>query len=131
MNIRIARWLPACFVMLLIFVLSAQPSFNLPSFTWGDKFLKKAGHVVGYGILSWSLWYGFTYRGNRRWTSWLLAVIYALTDEFHQSFVPGRNPSIWDAIIFDNLGAMISLWLVGKWRIQKWQDPPASDRHST
>jgi VanZ family protein len=54
---------------------------------------------------------------------WLLAVFYAVTDELHQSFVPGRHPSLWDVILFDNFGALISLWLTTKFEKQKRPDP--------
>jgi VanZ family protein len=43
-------------------------------------------------------------------------VLYAATDEFHQSFVPGRKPWIWDVVVFDNLGALIALWLMNYFR---------------
>ena len=67
--------------------------------------------MVGYGLLALSYWYAFAWAGNRRWLAWLLAVFYACTDEFHQSFTQGRHPSMWDVLIFDNLGALVSLWL--------------------
>ena len=131
MSLKLRRWLPSIFVMLVIFLFSSQPSRNLPIFSWADTLVKKGGHVIGYGLLGWAFWHAFVYRNNRRWSSWLLALVYAVTDEVHQAFVPGRHPSIWDVIIFDNLGAMISLWLVNRWRMQKQPDPPASDRHAT
>jgi len=130
MSLKPRRWLPSIFVMLVIFLFSSQPSRNLPIFSWADTFVKKGGHVIGYGLLCWAFWHALVYRSNRRWFSWLLALVYAVTDEVHQAFVPGRHPSIWDVIIFDNLGAMISLWLVNKGRMQKLADPRASDRHA-
>jgi VanZ family protein len=51
------------------------------------------------------------YDKRQYWLAWLLAVLYAATDEFHQSFVPGRNPSIVDIFLFDGLGALFALWL--------------------
>ena len=98
--------------MMIIFILSSQPSNELPNFDWADTIIKKGGHVIGYAILTLSYWYAFRLQENKRWLAWLLAVLYALTDEFHQSFVPGRHSSIWDVLIFDNLGAMTSLWIV-------------------
>lgn len=71
--------------------------------------------MIGYAILAWAYWYGFGMRVSKRWLAWFLALIYALGDELHQSFVPGRFASLWDALIFDNLGAVISLWLAGRW----------------
>ena len=98
--------------MIIIFIFSSQPSTELPNFDWADTMIKKGGHVIGYAILALSYWYAFRMRENKRWLAWLLAVLYALTDEFHQSFVPGRHSSIWDVLIFDNFGAMTSLWIV-------------------
>jgi VanZ family protein len=62
---------------------------------------------------------------KKRWLAWLLAILYALTDEFHQSYVPGRHPSIWDVLIFDNIGALSSLWLANKYIKQKRPDANA------
>lgn len=69
--------------------------------------------MLGYGVLTLSYWYGLGWDGKKRPLAWLFAVLFALTDEFHQSFTAGRHPSIWDVVIFDNLGAVISLWLAG------------------
>ncbi|MBK9782380.1 MAG: VanZ family protein [Anaerolineales bacterium] len=41
--------------------------------------------------------------------AWLLAVLYSATDEFHQSFVPGRHAAVTDVLVFDSFGAMIAL----------------------
>jgi len=109
---RISKWLPAFVVMLAIFLFSAQPSVNLPNFGWADAIFKKSGHVIGYALLAWSYWNAFGFDEEKRWLSWLFVILYALTDEFHQSFVIGRHPSIWDVVIFDNLGALISLWVI-------------------
>jgi hypothetical protein len=116
-------WLPALFMMLLIFLVSAQSSSNLPNFDWADGLVKKSGHTVGYAILAWLYWRALEFKDSQRWVAWLLAVLYALTDEFHQSFVPGRHPDVLDVLIFDNFGALISLWLINRYRKQKRPDP--------
>jgi len=112
MTYILPRWLPALLMMLIIFLFSSQPSSELPDFNWADTIVKKGGHLVGYAILALSYWYAFRMQQDKRGLAWLLAVLYALTDEFHQSFVPGRHSTIWDVLIFDNLGAMLSLWIV-------------------
>lgn len=43
--------------MAIIFWFSAQPGDNLPDFDWADKIVKKTGHMLGYGILTFSYWY--------------------------------------------------------------------------
>lgn len=73
--------------------------------------INKGGHMVGYGILALAFWRALEFKGSRWWIAWLLAVLYALTDEYHQSLVPGRHPALFDALFFDNLGALIALRL--------------------
>ena len=119
---KLRNWIPAIVIMVVIFLFSAQPSTRLPNFDWADRIVKKGGHMVEYGILALAYWYAFGWAGKRRWLAWFLAVLYAASDELHQSFVPGRHPSIWDVVIFDNLGAMIALWLADKRFKQKRPD---------
>ncbi len=38
-------------------------------------------------------------------------MVYAATDEYHQSFVPGRSSSVWDVLI-DGLGVLLTLALL-------------------
>jgi VanZ family protein len=105
--------------MFTIFFFSAQLSSELPNFDWADRILKKGGHLVGYALLSISYWRALGFRQKQRWLAWCLTILYALTDEFHQSFVPGRYPSIWDVLLYDNLGALTSLWLLSLYKTQR------------
>jgi len=108
---QLKRWLPAILMMASIFIFSSVPSDEFPSFYWADALVKKGGHMLGYGLLALSYWYAFRWERGKWWLPWLLAVVYAITDEIHQSFVPGRHPSLVDVLVFDNLGALIALWL--------------------
>jgi VanZ family protein len=114
MRTKISSWFPALLVMLVIFIFSSQPSDGLPDFGWADRIIKKGAHMFGYGLLALSYWHAFAWTGRGRNLAWILAILYACTDEIHQSFIPGRHPSIWDVLVFDNLGGIISLWLAGK-----------------
>ena len=105
------RWFPALFFMTVIFIFSSQPGDNLPDFLNWDYVVKKSGHAIGYGLLALSYLHFFNYDKKQYWLSWLLAVLFSATDEFHQSFVPGRHPSIIDVLVFDNFGAASALWL--------------------
>lgn len=119
MRTQFFKWLPALVMMLVIFWFSAQPSSDLPNFNWADQIVKKGGHMIGYGLLAFLYWRAFDFRPQKRWLAWLLILLYAATDEFHQSFVPGRHPSVFDILIFDNSGALISLWLANLYEKRK------------
>lgn len=94
-----------------IFLFSSQPGFDTGlSF---DVLIKKLAHFAGYAVLSFLL--AFTIGGKSRpisgriaWTVLILCVLYAVSDEFHQGFVPGRHPSPWDVLI-DSAGAASAL----------------------
>jgi VanZ family protein len=107
----VPRWLPALFFMVVIFSFSSQPGDNLPNFLSWDYVIKKMGHAIGYGLLALSYFHFLKYDKKRYWLAWLLALIFSATDEFHQSFVPGRHASVFDVLIFDNFGAAFALWL--------------------
>jgi len=127
---KLLNWLPALVMMGTIFWFSAQPAERLPVFSWADAIVKKSGHVIGYALLALSYWYALGMAKSRRWLVWLFLILYALTDEYHQAFVSGRHPSIWDVLIFDNIGAVIALWLAGK-RIKQKRPDQMSDRETT
>jgi VanZ family protein len=109
------RWIPAIIMMVLIFLASSTPSVDLPNYGLWDTFVKKGGHMTGYGLLALSFWYGFNFDKKKGWLAWLLAVLYAASDEFHQSFTPGRHPSIVDIFLFDGGGAMLALSAAAIW----------------
>jgi VanZ family protein len=106
---KLLRWLPALIIMLLIFAASATPSASIPEFGFWDTVVKKGGHMTGYGLLAAAYWYGLGFDLKKGWLAWLLAVLYAATDEFHQSFTPGRHPSPVDVFLFDGGGAALAL----------------------
>ena len=115
-NRQLRKWLPSLLAMGLIFWFSSQPSSNLPNFDWADKAIKKGGHILGYAVLAWSYWNALDVKSHKRWLAWVLAILYAVTDEYHQSFVTGRFPSAWDVLVFDNLGALLGLSIAAVWR---------------
>ena len=94
--------------------------------------IRKAGHLTEYAILA-----GLTARALRTssvellrkrwfWVSLTLIVVYSLTDEFHQMFVPSRGASLHDSMI-DTVGGFIGLVLVWLWqrRMKKDEASPA------
>ena len=79
--------------------------------------LRKGAHFTEYAILALLAARAFktssreSLRGHWFAVSLLLVVIYALSDEFHQSFVSSRTPSIYDCLI-DSCGGLIAFTLV-------------------
>ena len=57
----VPRWFPALLIMLVIFAFSSQPGDNLPDFLGWDYFVKKAGHMIGYGLLALSYFHLLKY----------------------------------------------------------------------
>ena len=98
----------------LIFWLSSQSSLPAPElFPQQDKLV----HMAAYAVMGFLAWHCFAHRLSNRSllvvTSILFASLYGASDEWHQSFVPGRNADIWDWIA-DSMGAATSvlyLWL--------------------
>ncbi len=110
---RLVRWIPALVMMTAIFMLSALPASKVPTFGPYDVYFKKIGHAIGYGLLGVSYYYALPTRLPRfvRWSMALgLSLGFALTDEFHQSFVNGRTASVRDVAI-DAMGAFLALFL--------------------
>lgn len=76
--------------------------------------IRKSAHFTGYFIFA--LLAARAFRTSTReflstrWflASLLLVVAYSLSDEFHQSFVPSRTPSIYDSMI-DSFGGLVAL----------------------
>lgn len=103
------HWLPALLMMITIFLFSSRSSNELPNYGSWDYFVKKSAHGIGYGLLALSYLHAIPKKNY--FLAWLFAILYSATDEFHQSFVPGRNPSIIDVVVFDNIGAIVALFL--------------------
>lgn len=104
----VIRWLPAVAVAALIFWLSSIPDLHV-THGWQEFVLRKGAHLVVYGLLALACLRG----GRDLLLAFGLTVAYAVTDEFHQSFVPGRVGAPRDVLI-DAAGAAVALLLVGR-----------------
>lgn len=86
------------------------PSITSQEIALAHRIIRKLGHVVEYGILSF-FWYIALNQGIRRWSfgtaalALVLSLLYASADEMHQGFVRSRTGSLVDVGI-DALGAM-------------------------
>ena len=102
-------WVATLCYCLVIFGLSAIPkTVSIPSLYGVDKVL----HVIEYGVLGFLIALSLT--GVRPEISnrflailiLVLATLYGISDEIHQSFVPGRSASVWD-VLADSLGGLL------------------------
>lgn len=108
----VLRWLPAVTWMALIFWLSAQPDLPRPPNDLLNLVLRKGAHFTAYAVLALCYLYGLG--DSRPWhrrLALLLAILYAVSDEYHQSWTPKRQPALVDVLI-DSAGAFtaIALW---------------------
>ena len=83
---------------------------------WLQYPVRKLAHMTEFGILSVLMFhaiknYKFVDSIKKRYLfAWLGAVAYAVTDEFHQLFVPGRSGNLFDVCV-DATGVTIALCL--------------------
>ncbi|MEK7113133.1 MAG: VanZ family protein [Patescibacteria group bacterium] len=108
-------WGPPVIWAVVIFLLSARPVIPASQIFWKDFLLKKSAHVIEYAIFASLTYRALKETGVKKYNAGLLAillaVIYGATDEFHQSFTPGREPRVRD-VFFDTIGAILSIyWL--------------------
>ena len=101
---KILKWLPAIFVAACNFYLSSQEHLeHMPGFWNADK-------IVHFFCFSgFSFWVSFacgikSYK--KTWLPTLIIGLWAITDEIHQSFTPGRESSALDWLA-DTTGAFL------------------------
>jgi VanZ family protein len=136
---RMLSWLPAVFLMIIIFVFSSKPaeisgqsSLEITEFVYStyesftgqaksdedriktlenlDYFVRKGAHITEFAVLAvaiaWPLWLS-SLKGYRLAAITIgLTAFYAASDEFHQTFIPGRSGEIRDVMI-DTIGAVL------------------------
>lgn len=107
-----AWWFLALAWMGLIYFLSDQSQLALPIELWWSDLLSWLAHFSEYAILACLLWFaarstpGLSRRAAT--IAFVVVALYALSDEVHQSFVPGRMPDIRDWLV-DLVGAGLAL----------------------
>lgn len=128
------RVLPSLGWMTLIFTMSNQPGgesgrlsklivvvlksmyYDLQAILGESAFfwIRKFAHMTEYGILFLLLGLGIS--GFTGWKKAILpaaviAILYAASDEFHQTWIPGRVGTAWDVLV-DSLGVGIGVLFV-------------------
>jgi len=111
------------------------PSASPETLAFLHLLIRKAGHLTEYAILAIlaarALRTSSRVLLRARWFWWalLFVFVYALSDEFHQSFVPSRGASFHDSLI-DTVGGFIGLVLLWLWHRRKKKDETRDQRVS-
>ena len=93
-----------------IYTFSSLPATRIPYFGEFDVLFKKGGHAIGYALLAVAYFWALPPRlasGYRGVLAVTMALLFALSDEFHQSFVEGRTSALRDVAI-DTAGATVA-----------------------
>ena len=121
-------WAPPLLWMALIFAVSAQPTLPSLADSLFDSLIKYGAHFFEYAVLA-LLWYRAIYSRfpdpKILPLAFIIVFLYALSDEFHQSFVPGRSAT-WQDVAVDVLGGACALLA---WNaLQQWRNRVRSAR---
>lgn len=115
---RLFYWFPTLVWAGIIYSFSSLTTPSTSRIFWQDFLVKKSAHVAVYMVLT-----GLMYRSLKNTTNLTgnylllttlcLVILYAISDEFHQSFTPGREPTLRDAII-DSVSSFVALKIIPK-----------------
>lgn len=113
----LSYWLPPFLWMALIFWASSFHTLRASPVGWQDFMIRKTAHFLEYAIL-----FGLNLRALKNTTklslsrayilSFVLALLYAISDEFHQIFVDGRTGMARD--IFIDAAGIVGGWLAAR-----------------
>lgn len=114
---KLTLWLPVFLWAAVIFTLSSIKQVQVSEFFAWDFLAKKTAHVLEYTIL-----YVLIFRatGKKYILSYILALAYAASDEFHQHYVLGRSASVLD-IGIDLSGINIGSYVL--WKLNRNPNP--------
>jgi VanZ family protein len=101
----LSLWLPVVAWAGLIFGLSSVPDLGTGLGGW-DLVLRKIAHATEYAILGALLARAL----GRSWLAFAIGLAYAVSDEAHQAFVPGRMGAPLDVAI-DTVGVAAGVFL--------------------
>lgn len=110
-------WGPVVAYMAIIFALSSRSVLPSP-LGLNDKVVH-FGFYGGLALLALRATAGGRLAGlslPAMLAAWAIATVYGATDEFHQSFVPGRSADVWD-LVADAAGAALAVVAFGAFGI--------------
>jgi VanZ family protein len=130
-------WLPPLAWMGLIFFVSSQPDVPSPPGPLLQELYEKGGHALAYAVLAWfylrALRHSIRAASTARLIGGGLAALHALSDEYHQTFVPGRSGDLLDVLV-DGVGicgAILLDWWLERRRRLRLAASQAAESHRT
>lgn len=110
-----ARIIPAAWVMSTIWWLSDRQTLPTPPGLTAEIW-SYLGHIGMFGALGITIWFalGLNTRlldRERTWYAIGISTAYGVLDEYHQSFVPGRDASVLD-VVADFAGAALAVLII-------------------
>jgi len=115
MKLFAKNWFPVVVWAAIIFYLSSQPDLKI-SEGLADLILRKIAHTAEFGVLTFLIFRAVknTFNASVRSSLVLSAVsviLYAVSDEIHQMYVPTRHGALSDVLI-DGIGIVIAMLLI-------------------
>ena len=108
-------------MMIAIFYFSAQP-FEGDPLEWWEVLARKLGHMAGYALLTGAWIWALAGRVRRPLAAAAaISFLYAISDEYHQTFVENRSGTAVDVLI-DSAGITLALLIA----LGRRRSPPAS-----
>jgi VanZ family protein len=104
----LSAWLPVVVWAALIFTLSSIPDLGTGLGGW-DLALRKIAHAAEYAVLGALLLRAV----GRELPAAAIGIAYAVTDEIHQTFVPGRQGAPLDVLV-DALGVLLGVYVLSR-----------------
>jgi VanZ family protein len=116
---EVLRMVPMALAMGTIFFVSHQPgdSLSLPQLPGFDKL----AHMISYGVLAMAVFFAWSEQQKSSkpravmLATLVFCLLYGISDEFHQSFIPGRTVSVYD-LLADGVGAAMACAFWAKYR---------------
>ena len=113
------RWIrdfgPLIFWLVLIYGLSDQSQLADIEDEITERVVYKLAHVLAYAVLAWLWWRVLAPQRQATWLvlpmAWVLSILYGISDEIHQLYVPGRSGRVAD-VLFNAAGALLTVLLL-------------------
>lgn len=116
MKLLLTHWLPFILYATLIFYVSSQRLPELP-ILFQINYIDLVAHFFAYALFAYLAYRALSRTPNKvlqkhlLFATLIISILYGFSDEWHQSYVPGRLMSVSD-FLFDAFGAIVMVLLL-------------------